>query len=97
VRMAGAVADGTTKWNLMLILGGSAATWRRWCDEGELPEVYARMVDDGEAATQVPDSPQPRPVAQVLAGEFSYLASVGNKAKPTWWQRLRRSRRGDEG
>jgi proteasome lid subunit RPN8/RPN11 len=96
VGMAGIVADGTAKWNLMLILGGPEASWRRWCDEGELPEVYVRMVDDGGAGTQVTDSPQTRRVTQVFAGEFSYLPSVNKEGKPTWWQRLRRSRGGDE-
>src|SRR6202040_1783133 len=67
VGMAGVVADGTTKWNLMLILGGTGLRWRRWLRDGVLPDVYARAVDS-------PDAADDRPRGQSISARPSQLS-----------------------
>ena len=90
VGMARVVADGTTKWNLMLILGGPEARWRRWLHDGELPDVYARVVDNGDAADErrgAQQSSAPIPGLS-FAGGYEYPLSCNVITKRTLWQRL---------
>lgn len=37
--------QGASRRSLMLILGGASARWNSWLDNGDLPDVYARVVD----------------------------------------------------
>lgn len=37
--------QGTSRRSLMLILGGASASWDGWLDNGDFPDVYARVVD----------------------------------------------------
>jgi hypothetical protein len=92
VGMAGVVADGTTKWNLMLILGGTDLRWRRWLRDGVLPDVYARLVDSGDAANkqlggQSNSAAVPEPS---FPGGYEYPVTDEGMATRRWWRRLRR-------
>jgi integrative and conjugative element protein (TIGR02256 family) len=92
VGMAGLVADGATKWNLMLILGGTEARWQRWLRDGVLPDLYARVIENTDAADNQPGGPPnstatPEPS---FAGGYEYPGTAHDIAKHRWWRRLLR-------
>jgi hypothetical protein len=95
VGMAGVVADGTTKWNLMLILGGSKARWQHWLADGELPDIYARIVDSPHAVDNRPKTLSTAAVPSQLsfAGGFEYPLPGNKITNLRWWSYLRWRRR----
>lgn len=80
--------SGTGRRALMLILGGDEPTWDRWRGDGQIPDVYARVVgrDDpinrgaatGQVRTAVTD--------EALPGGF-YQPVHDPSHEQSWWRR----------
>lgn len=87
--MASLVApDGTGRRALMLILGGSAHRWQAWHDDGELPDMYARIVHrrPGDSDHGLPHA-QTAPPGNYYPGGYGFrdeLATLGDEHH--WWQ-----------
>ncbi|WP_197499669.1 Mov34/MPN/PAD-1 family protein, partial [Mycobacterium sp. 1245852.3] len=82
--------SGTGRRALMLILGGDESTWERWRGDGQVPNVYVRVVDRDDQVNG------PATIGQVrtlvvdggLPGGFYQPPWAGEHAAPSWWRRV---------
>jgi len=80
---------GTGRRALMLILGGDEQTWEQWRGDGQMPDVYVRVVDrddpvnlaaaTGQVTTLVVDGGLP--------GGFYQPPWAGEQEALSWWRR----------
>lgn len=79
---------GTGRRALMLILGGKEETWDRWRDDGQMPNVYVRVVERDDQVNRLASMGPVRTVAVDggLPGGFYQPVGAGQHG-PSWWRR----------
>ncbi|UAL30447.1 ThiF family adenylyltransferase [Nocardioides rotundus] len=85
--------SGTGRRALMCILGGPPLRWNAWYEDGELPDVYLRVVDRlTETERRVDGRPQVIPDAAYYPGGYFQPPSESPHSLSWWQQALRRRR-----
>lgn len=79
--------SGTGRRALMLILGGPDAQWDRWRDQGELPGVYARVVERDDPIHQLAAGGKTDPSTIGTSYPGGFYQPVPHAAAPSWWRR----------
>lgn len=80
--------SGTGRRALMLILGGDEPTWERWRGDGEVPNVYVRVVDRDDQVNRLAALGQGKTVVVNggFPGGFYQPPWAGERGAP-WWRR----------
>ena len=81
--------SGTGRRALMLILGGDAPAWDRWREDGQVPDVYVRVVDRDDQVNRLAAIGQVQTVVVngvSLPGGFYQPKGQGQDGV-TWWRR----------
>lgn len=80
--------SGTGRRALMLILGGVEPTWDRWREDGQMPNVYVRVVERNDQVNRLAAIGQVKTlvVNGGLPGGF-YQPVYPGKYRRSWWRR----------
>ena len=85
--------DGVGRRALMMIIGGRQKIWDAWRADGDLPDIYARVVgrNDSSASRSAGGSRAIVPPGPFFAGGYSVptIDVAPDPVRPAWWLRWR--------
>ncbi|ORV93292.1 ThiF family adenylyltransferase [Mycolicibacterium iranicum] len=79
--------SGTGRRALMLILGGPADTWDRWREQGQLPDVYVRVVERDDPIQLFAAGGRPMDLAMVGTSFPGGFFQPLPQSEAPWWRR----------